>query len=63
MTKLGAGMYRTEDSGATWTPFDSLPFRNAQRIAFDSSDPSMIYLTTFGASVLKGPAEPDVAAR
>jgi photosystem II stability/assembly factor-like uncharacterized protein len=54
----GPGLWMSRDSGANWEPFRSLPFRNAQRVAFDPDDPGTIYLTTFGASVLKGPAEP-----
>lgn len=54
----GPALWLSKDDGGTWTPFSSLPFRNAQRVAFDPADPQVIYLTTFGASVLKGPAEP-----
>ena len=54
----GPGLWLSKDEGATWLPFKALPFRNAQRIKFDASDPDRIYLTTFGASVLRGPAEP-----
>ena len=54
----GPALWLSKDDGETWTPFTSLPHRNAQRVAFDRADPSAIYLTTFGASVLKGPAEP-----
>ncbi len=54
----GPGLWLSKDSGTTWLPFTSLPHRNAQRVAFDPKDPGIIYLTTFGASVLRGPAEP-----
>ena len=54
----GPGLWLSKDDGATWSPFTGLPHRNAQRIAFDPADPKIIFLTTFGASVLRGPAEP-----
>ena len=54
----GPALWLSKDDGLTWLPFTTLPFRNAQRVAFDPADPSQIYLTTFGASVLRGPAEP-----
>jgi hypothetical protein len=34
----------------------SLPFANAQRVTFDPEDDSVIYVSTFGGSVWKGPA-------
>ncbi len=48
---------RTDD-GATWEPFTTLPFRNIQRVVFDPARPKEIILTTFGSSILRGPAEP-----
>jgi len=53
-----AGLYLSRDDGATWEPFTTLPFRNIQRVAFDPARPQEIILTTFGSSVLRGPAEP-----
>jgi len=54
-----AGLYLSRDDGATWTPFTTtLPFRNIQRVAFDPAHPDQIILTTFGSSILRGPAEP-----
>lgn len=55
----GAGLWLSRDDGATWQPFDKLPFSNIQRIAFDPSDENAIYATTFGGSIWRGPAEPD----
>ncbi len=54
----GPALWLSKDDGETWRPFTSLPHRNAQRVAFDPADPAVIYVTTFGASVLRGPAEP-----
>jgi len=52
-----SGVWLSKDAGRTWTPLEGLPFRNAQRVAFDPDDPSVIYVCTFGGSVWKGPAE------
>jgi hypothetical protein len=35
-----------------------LPFRNIQRVTFDAAHPEEVILTTFGSSILRGPAEP-----
>jgi photosystem II stability/assembly factor-like uncharacterized protein len=68
----GAGLWLTKDNGATWEPFDDLPFSNIQRVTFegphfakilrngnpDPSDENSIYVTTFGGSIWHGPAAP-----
>ena len=53
-----AGLWLSKDDGTTWTSIDGLPFANAQRVAFDPTDPSIVYVTTFGGSVWRGPADP-----
>ena len=53
-----SGLYLSRDDGATWEPFTTLPFRNIQRVTFDAARPEEIILTTFGSSILRGPAEP-----
>jgi photosystem II stability/assembly factor-like uncharacterized protein len=53
-----AGLWLSRDDGATWKPLTGLPFGNAQRVTFDPKDPNRIYVTTFGGSVWRGPAEP-----
>jgi photosystem II stability/assembly factor-like uncharacterized protein len=53
-----SGLYLSRDDGATWSPFEGLPFRNIQRVVFDPARPEEIILTTFGSSILRGPAEP-----
>jgi hypothetical protein len=52
-----AGEREHKDGGKSWKALDGLPFRNAQRIAFDLRDDSVIYISTFGASVWRGPAD------
>ena len=55
----GAGLWLTRDNGATWEAFDDLPFSNVQRIVFDQSGDTRMYVTTFGGSVWHGPAIPN----
>jgi photosystem II stability/assembly factor-like uncharacterized protein len=55
--ELDPGLWKSEDSGATWVALLGMPFRNAQRVSFDRADPSVIYVSTFGASVWRGPAQ------
>ena len=52
-----AGLWLSKDAGKTWTALDGMPFRNVQRVSFDPQDDSIIYVSTFGGSVWKGPAE------
>ncbi|RLB58037.1 MAG: hypothetical protein DRI34_06065, partial [Deltaproteobacteria bacterium] len=51
-------LWLSTDGGDTWEPFTDFPFANTQRVQFDPADPDVIYVTTFGASVWKGPARP-----
>ena len=52
----GAGLWLSKDGGATWTAMEGLPFANVQRVAFDPADENVIYVSTFGGSVWRGPA-------
>lgn len=54
-----AGLWLSKDRGKTWAPFDDLPFANIQRLTFDPADDRVMYVTTFGGSVWKGPVEPE----
>ncbi len=53
----GSGLWLSKDAGRTWKPFEGIPFHNIQRISFDETDESTIYVNTFGGSIWKGPAE------
>jgi photosystem II stability/assembly factor-like uncharacterized protein len=50
-----AGLWLSQDNGKTFKPMH-MPFANAQRVTVDPKDPEVIYVTTFGGSVWKGPA-------
>ncbi|MBW7989742.1 MAG: hypothetical protein FVQ84_06980 [Planctomycetes bacterium] len=54
----GAGLWLTRDNGRTWKAFDDLPFSNIQRVVFDPSNDDLMYITTFGGSVWRGPIVP-----
>lgn len=51
-------LWLSKDAGATWQPFEDYPFCSAHRVHFDPEDESTIYVTSYGGSVWKGPAEP-----
>lgn len=53
----GPALWLSDDAGQTWKPFRGLPFQNVQRVGFDPDDDSLIYVSTFGGSLWKGPAE------
>ena len=54
----GAGLWLTRNNGRTWEAFDDLPFSNIQRVVFDPSSQALVYVTTFGGSVWRGPVVP-----
>jgi len=54
-----ASAYRSTDRGLTWRRIRGFNFKNAQRVIPSPTDPSKIYITTFGSSVWYGPAEGD----
>jgi photosystem II stability/assembly factor-like uncharacterized protein len=51
------GIWRSPDGGKTWQPVKGIPFQNINRITFDPKDENVIYVTTFGGGVWRGPAE------
>jgi len=59
----GAGLWLTRDNGQTWEAFDDLPFSNIQRVSFDPSDDAVMFVTTFGGSVWRGPVVPQKGGR
>ncbi len=54
----GAGLWLSRDGGQSWQAFEGLPFSNIQRLTFDPSDERVMYVTTFGGSVWRGPVSP-----
>ncbi len=52
------GLMLSRDGGKTWSSFQELPFDNIHRVTFDPGDHKVIYVTTFGSGVWRGPAEP-----
>jgi photosystem II stability/assembly factor-like uncharacterized protein len=58
----GAGLWLSRNNGQTWQPFDDLPFSNIQRVTFDPLNDAVMYVTTFGGSVWRGPVVPHATA-
>jgi len=56
----GAGLWLSRDDGRMWEAVNALPFSNVQRIVCDRSDQDVMYVTTFGGSIWRGPAAPDL---
>ncbi len=57
-----AGLWLSRDFGESWQAFEALPFSNIQRVVFDPADDTMLYVTTFGGSVWRGPSAAPPAA-
>jgi photosystem II stability/assembly factor-like uncharacterized protein len=57
-----AGAYRSTDAGLHWSRIRGYNFKWGHRVIVDPSDPSMIYIATYGGSVWHGPAAGDPAA-
>jgi len=55
----GWTLWLSRDAGATWNPFKDFPFQKPLRVAFHPTDDSVIFVTTFGGGVWRGPAEPE----
>ena len=51
-----SGIWLSRDNGDSWEPMEGVPFSNIQRVTVDPAAPNVIYVTTFGGSVWKGPA-------
>jgi photosystem II stability/assembly factor-like uncharacterized protein len=52
----GSGLWLSKDDGASFAPMEGIPFSNIQRVEFDPADAGVIYVSTFGGSVWRGPA-------
>jgi hypothetical protein len=53
---LTHGLHISEDAGATWREVRGMPFTGVNRVTVDPLDNEMIWLTTEGGGVWKGPA-------
>jgi len=53
------GLWMSPDAGRTWKRFAAIPFRACQNVTFDPQDRSIMYVTTFGGGVWKGPDKPE----
>ncbi|MHC4739011.1 MAG: hypothetical protein ACYS9Y_08925 [Planctomycetota bacterium] len=53
-----SGLWLSRDNGKRWEGFMELPFNRIQRVTFDPDNEDIIYVTTFGGSIFKGPAAP-----
>ncbi|MEI7436234.1 MAG: hypothetical protein WCL16_05450 [bacterium] len=54
-------LWLSRDRGETWAPIEDYPFCSAQRVHFNQAEPGIIYVSTYGASIWRGP-ESDQAA-
>lgn len=52
------GLWFSRDAGRNWEAFEDYPFCSAQRVCFDPEDKAVIYVTSYGGGVWRGPAEP-----
>jgi len=52
------GLWMSPDAGRTWKQFEKFPFRSPTNVTFDPEDPRVMYVTTFGGGVWRGPYLP-----
>jgi len=50
------GLIVTTDGGKTWMPVSGVPFRGVNRVTVDPENHDVIWLSTFGGGVWRGPA-------
>ena len=55
--EIRSGLWLSRDRGESWQPFDDMPFFRVNRVDFDPDEP-IIYVSTYGGGVWRGPAEP-----
>jgi len=53
-----SSLWLSTDGGTNWRALDTFPFANTQRVTVDPDDENLIYVTTFGGSVFRGPGVP-----
>ncbi len=51
-------LWLSRDRARTWQAFEKYPFGGAHRLTFDPQDEAIIYVTSYGGGVWRGPAEP-----
>jgi photosystem II stability/assembly factor-like uncharacterized protein len=51
-----AGAFRSTDRGVTWKLIPGYNFKWGHRVVIDPTDPSQIFITTYGGGVWHGPA-------
>lgn len=50
------GTLVTTDAGKTWKPVKGIPFKGVNRITVDPADHEVIWVSTFGGGIWRGPA-------
>ncbi len=53
------GLWVSTDSGKNWREFKKIPFLGTSRVTLDPDDDSVMYVTTYGGGVWKGPSLPE----
>jgi len=56
-TREHSGLWLSRDSGHTCQPFNELPFMHVHRVSFDKRSPDVMYVSTNGGGVWRGPAD------
>ncbi len=51
---VSQGLWVSQDAGATWAPFTTLPFQAVMNVTFDPHDHTQIYVCTDGGGVWHG---------
>ena len=54
-----SGLWLSKDKGETWMPFENIPHKWIQRVGFDPEDEDIIYVSSFGCSSIRLPADPE----
>jgi photosystem II stability/assembly factor-like uncharacterized protein len=54
-----ASLWLSRNGGTRWEPFLDYPFGNPARVHFHPQDRSILFVTSFGGSIYRGPSEPE----